>query len=151
LKLKVEQEEIMRKYATIILFLTLSMPAKVRAQTAKTFVKVEPHQCWEDVKDIVHRRSTGAVIDETYHTLTVERFASLDGDLSIVVAVVPDRDKKGETGCSIVVGVTGTSDYRQKANAFSGNSNFRTALLIAGEVNSLQKARDKKAKDRASN
>jgi hypothetical protein len=147
LKVKVK-EEVMSKYSTIILLLALMVPVRAHAQTAKTFVKVEPNQCWEDVKDIVHRRATGAAIDETYHRLTVERFASLDGDLSIIVAVTPDHDKKGETGCSIVVGITGSSPYGQKANALNGGSNFRTALLIAGEVSSLQKARDKKAKDK---
>jgi len=146
LKVKVE-EEVMSKYLPIVIFLALMLPVKAYAQTAKTFVKVEPHQCWEDVKDYVHRRATGAVIDETYQTLAVERFASLDGDLSIIVAVAADHDKKGEAGCSIVVGIAGSSPYAQRANALNGGSSFRTALLIAGEVNSLQKARDKKAKD----
>src|SRR5258705_5226166 len=107
----------MSKYSTIILLLALMVPARAHAQTAKTFVKVEPNQCWEDVKDIVHRRATDAAIDETYHRLTVERVASLDGDLSIFVSVTPDHDKKGETRCSIAVGITGTSPYRDKTNS----------------------------------
>ncbi len=73
----------------------------------------------------------------------------MQGDLSIIVATVSDQNKKGEAGCSIIVGVSGSASLGssgQKINAFNGSNNFRTAVRIAGEVESLQKARDKKAK-----
>jgi hypothetical protein len=118
-------------------------------QTAKRFVKVEPHQCWDDVKDVVRRRAFNITTNETYHTLTAERFASMEGDLSIIVAVVSDQNKKGEAGCSIIVAVSGSASLAssgQKINALNGSGNFRTAAFIASEVESLQKARDKKAR-----
>jgi hypothetical protein len=71
-------------------------------QVAKQFVKVEPNQCWLDVQDAVHRRAYGVITDERLHTLTVDRFASIDGTIAIVVEVLADQNKKGEQGCSIL-------------------------------------------------
>jgi hypothetical protein len=48
------------------------------------FVKVEPNQCWLDVQDAVHRRAYGVITDERLHTLTIDRFASVDGTIAIV-------------------------------------------------------------------
>jgi hypothetical protein len=113
-------------------------------------VKVEPYQCWEDVKNVVHRRASSVTTNETYHTLMVEGFASMNGDLSIIVAVASDQNKKGDAGCSITVGVSGSASLAssgQRMNAFNRSSNLRTAALIAAEVESTQKARDKKAKN----
>jgi hypothetical protein len=63
--------------------------------------------------------------------------------------VVSDQNKKGEAGCSIIVAVSGSASLAssgQKINALNGSGNFRTAAFIASEVESLQKARDKKAR-----
>jgi hypothetical protein len=118
-------------------------------QAAKVFVKEAPNQCWLDVKDVVHRRANGVITDDILHTLTIDRFASIDGTIAIVVEVQGDQDKKGEKGCAIIVAETGRdsphgSDGR--TNAANGNNNFRTAALIAAEVRNAQKIRDKKAK-----
>lgn len=64
-------------------------------QVAKQFVKVEPNQCWLDVKDAVHRRAYGVITDERLHTLTIDRFASVEGTIAIIVEVVADQNKKG--------------------------------------------------------
>jgi len=118
-------------------------------QVAKQFVKVEPNQCWLDVQDAVHRRAYGVMTDERLHTLTIDRFASIDGTIAIIVAVQADRNKKGKEGCSIIVGEMGNDTPHgssQSVNAFSGSGNFRAAAYIAAQVNAAQKLRDKKAK-----
>ena len=118
-------------------------------QVAKVFVKVEPNQCWLDVKDAVHRRAYGVITDESVHTLTIDRFASLDGTIAIVVEVQADQNKKGEHGCSIMVAETGNDSPHgssQRINAASGSGNFRAAAYISSQVNAAQKIRDKKAK-----
>ena len=118
-------------------------------QVAKVFVKVEPNQCWLDVKDAVHRRAYGVITDERLHTLTIDRFASLDGTIAIIVEVQADQNKKGEQGCSIAVGETGNDaphGSSQRINAANGGGNIRAAAYIASQVNAAQKNRDKKAK-----
>lgn len=118
-------------------------------QVSKVFVKVEPNQCWLDVKDAVHRRANEVITDETLHTLTIDRFASVDGTIAIVVEVQADQNKKGEKGCAILVGETGNDaphGSSQRITEANGSGNFRAAALIASQVNAAQKNRDKKAK-----
>ena len=119
------------------------------SQAAKMFVKVEPNQCWLDVKDAVHRRAYGVITDDKFHTLTIDRFASIDGTIAIVVEVQADQDKKGETGCSITVAETGNSSPHgsgERITAVNGSGNFQAAAYIAAQVKAAQKERDKKAK-----
>lgn len=119
------------------------------SQVAKQFVKVEPNQCWLDVQDAVHRRANGVITDERLHTLTIDRFASVDGTIAIVVAVEADQNKKGEQGCAILVGETGNDSPHGsggRINAAAGSANIRAAMFIATQVNAAQKLRDKKAK-----
>ncbi len=121
-------------------------------QVAKVFVKVEPNQCWLDVKDAVHRRANGVITDDRIHTLTIDRFASVDGTIAVVVGVQADQNKKGEQGCSIMVGETGTDAPHgsgQRINTANGSGNFQVAALIATQVNAAQKDRDKKAKSKS--
>jgi hypothetical protein len=118
-------------------------------QVAKQFVKVEPNQCWLDVKDAVHRRAYGMITDERLHTLTIERFASVEGTIAVIVEVQADRNKKGEEACAILVGETGNSapyGSSERVNAANGGGNFQAAAYIASQVNAAQKNRDKKAK-----
>ena len=117
-------------------------------QVAKQFVKVEANQCWLDVQDAVHRRANGVITDDRLHTLTIDRFASVDGTIAIVVAVEADKNKKGEPGCAILVGETGNDSPHGSAgrvNAMSGSGNIRAAMYIATQVTAAQKSRDKKA------
>ena len=119
------------------------------AQVAKQFVKVEPNQCWLDVKDAVHRRAYGVITDDNLHTLTIDRFVSIDGTIAIIVEVQADQNKKGEQGCSILVGETGSTSPHgssQRINAVNGSGNIQAAAYIAAQVNAAQKSRDKKAK-----
>lgn len=118
-------------------------------QAAKMFVKVEPNQCWLDVKDAVHRRANGVITNDELHTLTIDRFASIDGTIAIVVEVQADQDKKGESGCDIIVAETGSTSphgSEGRINAVNGSNNVRAAAYIAAEVKNAQKMRDKKAK-----
>lgn len=118
-------------------------------QVAKQFVKVDANQCWLDVQDAVHRRANGVITDDRLHTLTIDRFASVDGTIAIVVAVEADKNKKGEPGCAILVGETGNDSPHgsaAKVNAMNGSGNIRAAMYIAAQVNAAQKLRDKKAK-----
>ncbi len=136
-------------YALRCSVLCLITVAPCFAQVAKQFVKVEPNQCWLDVKDAVHRRANGVITDERLHTLTIDRFASIEGTIAIIVEVQADQNKKGEEGCSITVGETGnTAPYgsSQRVNAAYGSGNFQAAAYIATQVKAAQKNRDKKAK-----
>ena len=131
---------------SVLCFLTV---APCFGQVAKQFVKVEPNQCWLDVKDAVHRRAYGVITDDRLHTLTIDRFASIEGTIAIIVEVQADQNKKGEQGCSITVGETGNSapyGSSQRINAANGNGNFQAAAYIASQVKAAQKNRDKKAK-----
>ena len=87
--------------------------------------------------------------DDRFHTLTIDRFASVEGTIAIVVEVQADQNKKGEQGCAILVGETGNSaphGSSQRINEANGNGNFQAAAYIASQVNTAQKNRDKKAK-----
>jgi hypothetical protein len=119
------------------------------AQTADMFIKSDPVQCWLDTKDVVHRRATGTIDDETTHSMKVERYASMQGDLSILVHVGADTDKKKGEGCRLYVSVVGDASLSTRAdtiNSLRGGRNARVVHEIADEVMAMQKQRDKKAK-----
>ena|SRR5579863_11634 len=130
-----------------LLFLLFSIPCA--AQTADMFIKSDPVQCWLDTKDVVHRNATGAVIDDTSHSMKVERYASMQGDLSILVHVNADTDKKKGDGCRLYVSVIGDASMSPRAdsiNSFRGSRNTRVVHEIADQVMAMQKQREKKAK-----
>lgn len=130
------------------------------AQTADIFVKGDSNQCWLDVKDIVHRRSTQVTEDEKQRLLQAEHFSSMFGDLvlGIQVHVIADKNKKSEEGCRISVTVqwddsrTGASEAAKeqhripRAMSMNQSDNFRIASLIASEAEAMKRARDKKTK-----
>jgi hypothetical protein len=119
------------------------------AQEAKVFIKVNPEICWTDTKDYVTTQTRGAVANDGTHTVEAQRFANFSGDISIVVAALPAKDKKGEEGCEIIVNETGgaaLSSADQRANASLSSQNQRAASLIAAFVQTKQKQRDKEAK-----
>jgi len=130
------------------------------AQTADIFVKGDSHQCWLDVKDVAHRRSTLVTEDEKQRRLQAEHFSSGYGDLvlGVQVQVIPDKNKKGEGGCRISVTVqwdesrmvpTQQSNQRHptaRRMSINQSDNFTIASLIASEVEGMKKARDKKTK-----
>ena len=112
------------------------------------FIKSDPVQCWLDTKDVVHRHAINAIDDETTHTMKVERYASMQGDLSILVHVSSDTDKKKGEGCRLYVSVVGDASMSARGdaiNAFRGSSNTRVVHQIADEVMAMQKKREKKA------
>jgi hypothetical protein len=126
--------------------LVFAMPCA--AQTADMFIKSDPVQCWLDTKDVVHRHSINAIDDETTHTMKVERYTSMQGDLSLLVHVSSDTDKKKGEGCRLYVSVVGGGSLSSRGdtiNAFRGSSNTRVVHQIADEVMALQKQREKKA------
>jgi hypothetical protein len=119
------------------------------AQEAKVFVKVNPEICWTDTKNYVTTQARGAVPNDGTHTVEAQRFANFAGDISVVVAALPAKDKKGEEGCEIIVNETGgasLSSADQRANASLSSQNQRAASLIAAYVTAKQKQRDKNAK-----
>lgn len=119
------------------------------AQEAKVFIKVNPEICWTDTKNYVTTQARGAVANDGTHTVEAQRFANFAGDISIVVAALPAKDKKGEEGCEIIVNETGgaaLSSADQRANASLSSQNQRAASLIAAYVQTKQKQRDKDAK-----
>jgi hypothetical protein len=130
-------------------FVLLVFALPCSAQTADMFIKSDPVQCWLDTKDVVHRRATGAIDDETSHSMKVERYASMQGDLSILVHVSADTDKKKGEGCRLYVSVVGDATMSTRAdtiNSLRGSSNIRVVHQIADEVMAMQKQREKKAK-----
>jgi hypothetical protein len=127
--------------------LVFAMPCS--AQTADMFIKSDPVQCWLDTKDVVHRHAINAIDDETTHSMKVERYSSMQGDLSILVHVSSDIDKKKGEGCRLYVSVVGDASMSVRAdaiNSFRGSSNTRVVHQIADEVMAMQKKREKKAK-----
>jgi hypothetical protein len=119
------------------------------AQSADVFVKGDSYQCWLDVRDIVHRRGSRVTEDEKHWTLQSGHFSTMAGDLVLLIHVSPDKNKKGEDGCRIYVSVSGGADLAaagRSINDRSGSNNFRVASQISAEVASLNKSRQKKAK-----
>jgi hypothetical protein len=119
------------------------------SQEAKIFVKVNPEICWTDTKEYVTTEARGAVAHDGTHTVEAQRFANFSGDISVVVAALPAKDKKGEEGCEIIVNETGggsLSSANQQANALLSSQNLKAAQLVAAHVQAKQKQRDKEAK-----
>jgi hypothetical protein len=130
-------------------FVLLIFALPCSAQTADMFIKSDPVQCWLDTKDVVHRRATGTIDDETSHSMKVERYASMQGDLSILVHVSADTDKKKGEGCRLYVSVIGDASLSNRGdtiNSFRGSRNTRAVHEIADQVMAMQKEREKKAK-----
>ena len=124
------------------------------AQTADVFVKGDSYQCWLDVKDIVHRRGSRVTEDEKRWIIQAGHFSAMGGDVVLAIQVVPDKNKKGEDGCRIYVGVQGGGELAsagQSLNARNGSNNFRVASLISAEVKGMKKAREKKAREKKAN
>jgi hypothetical protein len=118
------------------------------AQTAQVFVKDDPNQCWLDVKDVVHTRGREVTEDEKTWTILSGRYATAAGDMALQTHVSPDKNKKGEEGCTIYVSVSGGAGLAERGrtvNSLSSN-NIRVANQIAVEVEALKKIREKKAK-----
>ena len=119
------------------------------AQTADIFIKSDPVQCRLDTKDVVHRHATGSIDDETSHSIKVDRYASMQGTLAILVHVGADTDKKKGEGCRLYVGIIGQGGMAERGdsiNAWRGGGNVRLVHQIADEVVALQKEREKKMK-----
>lgn len=119
------------------------------AQSADVFVKGDSYQCWLDVREIVHRRGSLVTEDEKNRVIHAGHFSSMGGDFTIAIQVIPDKNKKGEEGCRIYVPVEGGGSLTERelrANALRGSANFRVASIISAEVESMKKAREKKAK-----
>ena len=130
-------------------FVLLVVAIPCSAQTADMFIKSDPVQCWLDTKDVVHRHAINTIDDETTHTMKAERYSSMQGDLSLLVHVGADTDKKKGEGCRLYVSVVGSAGLTNRGdsiNAFRGSSNTRVVHQIADEVMALQKQREKKAK-----
>src|SRR6266478_3047680 len=118
------------------------------AQTADVFVKGDSYQYWLDVKDIVPRRGSRVTEDDKRWIIQAGHFSAMAGDVVLAIQVVPDKNKKGEDGCRIYVGVQGGGELAsagQSLNARNGSNNFRVASLISAEVEGMKKAREKKA------
>lgn len=117
------------------------------SQEAKIFIKVNPEICWKDTKEYVTTEARGAVANDGTHTVEAQRFSSFSGDVSVVFAALPAKDKKGEEGCEIIVNESGPlPSANQQANALLSSQNLKAAQLVAAHVQAKQKQRDKEAK-----
>jgi hypothetical protein len=136
------------RWAALVCAVALAA-STARSQEAKIFVKVNPEICWTDTKNYVTTQARGAVANDGTHTVEAQRFANFAGDISIVVAALPAKDKKGAEGCEIIVNESGggsLNSTNEKTNALLSSQNLRAAQLIAAEVEAKQKQRDKEAK-----
>ncbi len=73
------------------------------AQVADVFVKGDSYQCWLDTREIVHRHGSLVVEDEKNRVIHAGHYSSMVGDFTIVIQVLPDKNKKGEEGCRVYV------------------------------------------------
>ena len=90
------------KEAVLVCAITLAASTAF-SQEAKVFIKVNSEICWTDTKNYVTTQARGAVANDGTHTVEAQRFANFAGDISVVVAALPAKDKKGEEGCEIIV------------------------------------------------
>jgi hypothetical protein len=139
----------MRLFLAFGLLLVTAFPAA--AQSADVFVKGAGTQCWQDVRDIVHRRANDVTENEQLQTLRAGHFSNMAGDVFLTIQALSEKNKKGEEGCHIYVQVEGGGSLGVRGQVVNDlSSNTRIANSIAAEVASMQKARDKKDKKQAS-
>jgi hypothetical protein len=130
----------------------LCYPFLTPAQISSAFIKGDFHQCWLDVKDIVHRHGTSVEEHEKDGIVRAKHYTSVSGTLATIqVQIIPSKDKEGREGCFIIVtgigpDVESLDIENQMADQAHGRFNFRVADLIKSEVESMKKAREKKAK-----
>jgi hypothetical protein len=135
----------MKLFIGVGLLLASALPAS--AQSADVFVKGNAAQCWQDVREIVHRRASDVTENEQLQTLRAGHFSNASGDLYRTIQALPEKNKKGEEGCRIYVSIeSGGSLYARGQAVNDLSDNTRIANSIAAEVASRQKAREKKDK-----
>jgi hypothetical protein len=135
----------MRFFLGVGLLVVTALPAS--AQSADVFVKGNAAQCWQDVREIVHRRANNVTENEQLQTLRAGHFSNMAGDLYRTIQALPEKNKKGEEGCRIYVSIEAGGSLYAKGQAVNDLSdNTRIADSIAAEVASRQKAREKKEK-----
>jgi len=140
--------EFLKRESVLLCALALTASSSL-SQEAKIFIKVNPEICWTDTKEYVTTQTRGAVANDGTHTIEAQRFANFSGDISLVIAALPAKDKKGEEECEIIVNEAGggsLSSTNQRSNALLSSQNLRAAQLIAAHVQAKQKRRDKEAK-----
>jgi hypothetical protein len=89
----------MKCFLAIGLLAVTALPAS--AQTADVFVKGNAAQCWQDVREITHRRAIDITENEQLQTLRAGHFSNMAGDLYLTIQALPEKNKKGEEGCRI--------------------------------------------------
>lgn len=134
-----------------VLMFALVFPLLASAQAATAWLKVAPEYCWQDAKEFVKENSRGVNADEAQHVMSAQIVESRSGggDISVSIRTLPEKNKKGEDGCTIVVEELGGAagyDANQRANALLGSFNTRFVGRISAFVSAKQKARDKKEK-----
>jgi len=130
-----------------ILFLASVIPAS--AQSASAFVKGDGDNCWLDVREVVHRRAHDVTENNDLQTLRAGNFATMSGDVYRTIQALTEKDKKGVPGCRIYVSIEGGGSLGAAGlavNDFSDNQ--KLANYIAADISAMQKAREKKEKDK---
>ncbi len=138
-----ETEAIMKVFLAAGFLLLLAAPAQ--AQSADVWVKVEGGHCWVYTKEIVHRLASDTTVNEDTHVIRAGHLSNFSGDIYRTIQALGEKNKKGEEGCRIYVGIEAGGSLgptAQAANAISDNT--RIANYIAAEVVSMDKAREKK-------
>ena len=141
----------MKRKLLFLAAMGLAFPVFSWAQAATQFVKVPEGYCWQYTKEYVKTNGRGFTFDETQHLLKGQ-FAELrsgGGDITTTIRTVPDKNKKGEEGCSIVVdrvGGAAASSFDQRVNSTLESSNIQRANKITAFVTSKDKDRVKKEK-----
>jgi hypothetical protein len=123
--------------------LFLAVPAG--AQSASVWVKVEGGHCWVYTREIVHRLANDTTVNEDNHVIRAGHLSNFSGDIYRTIQALGEKNKKGEEGCRIYVGIEAGGSLgptAQAANAITDNT--RIANHIAAEVVAMDKAREKK-------
>ena len=136
----------MRTKFLVVAAFALAAPAFAHAQAASTFVKASPDSCWQSAKEYVKQNATGFSADDSQHLLTVPvlELRSGGGELSTAIRTVPDKNKQGEEGCSIVVNQEGNApvgSFIQRTNTKFSGDNTEVANHIAAFVAAKEKSR----------
>jgi hypothetical protein len=138
-----ELEAILKIFLAAVVLLVMAVPAG--AQSASVWVKVEGGHCWVYTKEIVHRLAHDTTVNEDNQVIRAGHLSNFSGDIYRTVQALGEKNKKGEEGCRIYVGVEAGGSLgptAQSANDFTDNS--RIANYVAAEVVSMDKAAQKK-------
>lgn len=133
----------MKVFLAAVFLLGMAVPAG--AQSADVWVKVDGGHCWAYTKEIVRREARDTTVNEDNQVIRAGNLANFSGDIYRTIQALGEKNKKGEEGCRIYVGIEAGGSLGPTALAANAiTDNTRIANHIAAEVVSMDKAAQKK-------